>query len=284
MGTSSASNGPRSGIPIVPPWAAGAELPAAIAPTQHVGVGAVPPQVQQVQANPANAHPPVPHLLAQVGRFSAARRSAGEYGANGDRNSLKRSVGHHIRSGYGGSRTYASRMARVAGYAGGIYDAFSKVGQAGGYNGITRDDLVGKPANAVCASLLDHIFPMDGSLDADLGRDAFYGAVSEYMDDNGEFNSASFTDSDIGEILKRFIAECVYQRAFIDLHNAVVKSAESLGQASGRIRDMRDFIKEEVYSRFNEILPSIQRFNANSMTIFTRDVIEKTARVFEEYL
>lgn len=284
MGTSSDSNGPRSGIPIVPPWAATTDAPPPNVPPSPVDAAGAPLPKQQVQANPV-AQPAQPvQTIAQAGRFSAARRSASEYGESGNRDNLKRSMGHHIRSGYGGSRTYASRMTRVAGYAGGLFSAFSQLNQPGGYNGIKQQDLIGKSASDVCSSLLDSIFPMDGSLDADLGRDAFYGAISEYMDENGAFNSSSFTNDDIKEIIKRFIAECVYQRAFIDLHNAVVNAANTLGEASRRIADMRDFIKEEVFSRFNESLSEITQLSRDSITAFGKSVIEKTARVFEEYL
>ena len=275
MGTSAGSSGPRSGISIVPAWADAlpSTTPLTINPLVIPQIPASQTPVVQDQIRPLS--------IAQPGRFSSARRAASEFGSSGNTSSLKRSLGHHIRSGYNGHKVYTSRMSRTATYSGGIAWTLQQLNSPGGVNGLSGRDLVGKSASDVCATLLDQIIPMDGSLDADLGRDAFYVAISDYMDDHAEFNYSEIGEADIHEILKRFMAESIYQRFFIDLHNSVINAADSLAMALRRISDIRDFIREEVRANYNFDQSSI---DANSISAFSKSIIVKIAKIFEDYL
>jgi hypothetical protein len=128
MGTSQSSGGPGPGVPMVPPWTPPAPPPEPQVPEPGAPDPSLPPPPGEQQpsppiptlpAVPLTAAPPV----APAARFRGTRRSLGDYARSGNRDDLKKALGHYVRSGYSGSTTAsmtsrAERPARSAGSSG----------------------------------------------------------------------------------------------------------------------------------------------------------------------
>lgn len=283
MGTSSSGTGPSGGVSIVPPWADAAIVP----PTAPVIQGQEPvlPLPSSPQTPPATTTviPPV-SPVAERGRFSAARRSAGEYSNSGSRDKLGRALGHHVRHGYGGSGTFSRRMSHSANISGGIFSAFTDLSSTGLHGGLHRDALVGRSAEEACGLLTNAICSSDGSLDSDLARDAFFGSLSEYMDAHPNCDLSSLGQTDILQIIEGFLSESIYQRVRIDLGERIISAAPSLATGMERLREVRGFVKEQLVSVMQQQVPLVSSVTASAVVALARQTIKLTAEIFEGYL
>src|SRR4051812_40653109 len=115
MGTSSSSNGPGKGVPMVPPWVP--DAPADGDGDEPADDQPVSPDTSQTPPAPL---PPVP-LVAPPSRFNAARRNLGKFASSGKSESLKRGVGHYFKKGYGGGGTAVKRFGGTARTAGSLF-------------------------------------------------------------------------------------------------------------------------------------------------------------------
>ena len=225
---------------MVPPWA---NQPTAPVPP----VGATPnqPIEGQLPADQPQQQPQV-QLIAPANRFGGARASARSFGESGGQQSLGRSLGQHISRGYGGSATYSRRMGHVSASAGSIYNALDAIrGSRPFAPGIDAPSLSSRPIDEACAILVDAACQNDGTMDSDLARTAFYDAISDFISADDDFTWSTISDPDIAIILESFISECIFQRAYIDLHVNIRNGCTSIAQEASRISEVRDFIKAE---------------------------------------
>lgn len=192
MGTSGSSKGSPGKVPMVPPWvpdvpaappADQAPPPEPSPPTDQAPANQLTPNTAPVAAPPAPA-PPIP--IAPAGRFTAARRSANNFAQTGSSSDLRRSIGHYVRTGYGGASTAARRLAGTARTAGSLYGTLSPtptatpVGPDSGAR-LDRALLSGRSANEVMDAVVEAVRPVDGTQDAEAGRTAIKASLSECL-------------------------------------------------------------------------------------------------------
>ena len=117
MGTSSSSNGPGSGIPMVPPWADN--------PTEAPDAGQAGQDDNQSIAEDNNAgdntkESKPPPLSAPPGRFGGARSRLGAFAGDGSSSNMRNGIRQYVSRGYGGAKSAARRMGGTASTAGGL--------------------------------------------------------------------------------------------------------------------------------------------------------------------
>ena len=192
MGTSASSNGPSSGIPMVPPWVPDAPAsppeppqpdPAApandSAPDQGQDDGAL---QQPGEAAPARAPLPIP--LAPPARFKTARLNIGKFAKSGDGRHLRRGLGHYVRTGYGGAGTAARRFGGTASTADALNGALSSLaaGRVAAPGSILdRALLTGRTTRQIIDALIEAVRPADGTQDAEASRASINDALSEVL-------------------------------------------------------------------------------------------------------
>src|SRR4051812_49694651 len=120
MGTSQSSDGPGSGVPLVPPWTPAVPqdpVPPAGAPDAQPGDA---PADGEQDQGPAVAPQAPAAQMAPARRFGGVRSSLGNFARSGDDRDLRRSLGRYVRSGYNGSSTAARRFGGTAETAGSL--------------------------------------------------------------------------------------------------------------------------------------------------------------------
>src|ERR1051325_7002309 len=110
MGTQRSSEGPKSGVPLVPSWV----LPVDVAPEQ-------PQQGEPAKQAKPEKPPATQGQMSQPHRFTGARRNLGKFAESGSRDSLAKGLGHYVRSGLGGAAMGGQRMAGTAHTAGRLH-------------------------------------------------------------------------------------------------------------------------------------------------------------------
>lgn len=283
MGTSQSSNGSPSGVPMVPPWVPDIPLPAA------PPAGAPPNDVPVAGADhgtPPRTEPRQPIPVAPARRFGSARRSLGDYAHSGDRESMRRGVGRYVRRGYGGSTTATRRFGGTAQTANALYSALSG-GAANPYAapGSLLDPvlLAGRSADAVMDAVVEVVRPVDGTQDTEASRTAIKEALSDLL--------TRFPDADLLDLqeqhrefaIERYVAADVFHRFDLDLGKTIRDKAPNATTGLGRLKEIREYIRETVAASFRQLRDSGQRMAAGRITQIVQNALRETFKVFEGY-
>jgi hypothetical protein len=269
-------------VPMVPPW-----VPDVVpADGQDAGNDDAPDQpASNTPAAPAAPPPPVP--IAPAGRFGPSRVSLGQYARSGSSDDMRRGLGHYIGKGLGGGETATRRFGGTATTAGALYGALSSAasGQAAA-PGSPFDPalLAGRSASEIMDALVEAVRPTDGTQDAEASRLAIKNALSELL--------TQFPDADLFDLseeqrifaIERYVAFDVYNRFRLDVGKTIQDKAVTIATAMTRLKDIRDYIKENVSAAIRQVRTAGQAVNARSITRMVPQALEDTFRVFEDYV
>lgn len=281
MGTSQSSGGPGGGVPLVPPWVppAGGEVPAQ-------GGGAMPAGDPVV---PASATPQVTPAAvpAPAGRFTGARRNLGDFARSGARESLGRSLGHYVRSGYGGSATTSRRFGGTAVAASSLHGALASLASPGPPATTTvsldRNLLEGRNVDEVIRAIVDAVRPVDGTQDAEAGRASMADALSDTLQRFPEANLLNLDDAARAFVVERYVADDVFKRFELDVGKTILEKAPSASAALARLKEARDYVREVVAASFKKLSETGRAISSGRVAGIVRDALTDAFDVFAGY-
>lgn len=280
MGTSQSSRGPGGGVPLVPPWTP------APAPVEPAG-GAPSPPPPDLSGSPAVPPPPAPIPLAGPRRFASARTNLGSFARSGDGASLRRSLAHYVRSGYGGAATATRRFNGTARTAAALGDAMASVAAGGPTahgSGLDPRLLTGRSHDEVIAAVVEAVRPIDGSLDAEASRASIGDALSDLLKKYPDANLLQLDDAQRAFVVEGFTAADVFRRYELDLGKTIFDKAPTVTAALARLKDVRDYIKEVVSASFRDLESAGRRLSPGAIESVVRSALADALMVFEEYL
>lgn len=283
MGTSQSSGGPLSGVPMVPPWVPDPTDNDTLDDPRDVPnsppVDSERPQVPGTEPKPTAPISPI----APPRRFGSVRISLGNFARTGDAVDLRRSVGHYVRTGYGGSGTAVRRLGGTASTAGALYNALS--GQ------LTAPDspldltlLTGRSAEDVINAVIEAVRPIDGTQDAEAGRAAIRNALSELLTLYPNADLLNLNDEQRAFAIERYVASDVYRRFDLDVGKTIREKAPSASTALSRLKQVRDYIKQTVAASFRKLRNAGRTIRVGRVGSLVRDALRETFEVFEGYL
>lgn len=272
MGTSKSSTGAPSNIPMVPSWA-----PDPVPPTGPAEPS--PPQPVPGAVSPAG----IP--IAPTGRFGPARTALGSFASSGSQRDLRRGLGHYVRKGMGGSKVAAQRMGATARTAGALYGALSGLA-AGDANalgpGTDRASLAGRSVDEIVAAIVESVRPVDGTQDAESGRDALQGALSsEILEQFPNADLLNLSEEERLFVVERYTAIDVFNQLALNVGKAVQDKAPSISAGLSRLREMKNYIKQAIAAQFREIRKAGGQLSSRVVATITRQAIQQTCEVFE---
>ena len=260
MGTSQSSGGPGSGVPMVPPWV---------------------PTVADGEAEEAGP----PGGLAPRGRFGPARAGLGDYANSGDRGSLRRSMGHYVRTGYGGGGGLVRRMGGTATTANDLYQVLSGGARADGRGAaVDRTLLAGRDAREIIDAVVESTRPVDGTQDAEAAREAIADALVDLLTQYPEADLLALDPEQRAFVIERFVAIDVCRRFELDVGLAILQKAPNASTAMSRLKDIRNFVKEAVALAFRRLRDRGTAMTAATVTSVVNRAMKDAFSVFEEYL
>lgn len=281
MGTSQSSGGPPSGVPMVPPWVPN--------PTDGDAPGDTPPPAdtegpRDPVKKPETPNAPVP--IAPARRFGSARGSLGNFARTGEVASLRRGLGHYVRTGYGGSGTALRRSGGTASTAGALYGALSGIASGAPVApGSPLDPalLAGRSVRDVVNAVVEAVRPIDGTQDAEAGRAAIRDALSELLTRFPEADLLNLSDEQRAFAIERYVALDVYRRFDLDVGKTIREKAPSATTALSRLKQVRDYVKETVAASFRRLRDAGRLLTAGRVGALVREALKETFEVFEGY-
>lgn len=281
MGTSSSSNGPGSGIPMVPPWAdSPTEAPDAGLGGQDDNQSS--PEGNNTEENTKESNPPP--LNAPPGRFGGARSSLGAFAGDGSPSSMRNGIRQYVSRGYGGAKSAARRMGSTASTAGGLAGILSSdtrtTTQSDHFNALTFQS---KNSDDIVNAIIEAVRPIDGTQDAEASRESIKDALSELLDKNPDADLLELNDNDKYLVIETFLATDIYQRIALDVGKHIQDKAPNAAAGVNRLKQIKEYVRETVKSSFKKIGNNPSSLPQHKITQLARSVIEDTYEVFEDY-
>lgn len=280
MGTSSSSNGPGSGIPMVPPWADNpTEAPDAGQGGQDDNQSS--PEDNNAGDSKKESNPP---LNAPPGRFGGARSSLGAFAGDGSSSSMRNGIRQYVSRGYGGAKSAARRMGSTASTAGGLAGILSSdtrtTTQSDHFNSLSFQS---KNSDDVVNAIIEAVRPIDGTQDSEASRESIKDALSELLDKHPDADLLELNDNDKYLVIEAFLATDIYQRIALDVGKHIQDKAPNAAAGVNRLKQIKEYVRETVKSSFKKIGNNPSSLPPHKITQLARSVIEDTYEVFEDY-
>lgn len=280
MGTSQSSGGPGSGVPMVPSWTP--DPPANEPADGELGTDAP----ADAEPSAPQVAPPTPAPLAPPARFLGVRRALGDFARSGDGRDMRRSLGHYVRTGYGGSGTATRRFSGTAATAGALGGALARVAAgepAAPGSPLDPALLAGRNAQEVMDAVLEAVRPVDGTQDAEAERAAIRDALSELLTRFPEADLLNLDPEQRAFAIERFTAIDVFRRFELDVGKTIVEKAPSAVTALARLKEVRDYVKQSVAAAFRKLRDAGRSLTSGRISQVVGDALRETFEVFEGY-
>jgi len=277
MGTSNPHKGSGSGTPLVPSWLddLGANPPANPPPAE--------PEPQQAPQEPQR--PALPPPAQEPRRFQAARTAYTRFARDGDERSLRRALGHYVRSGTGGARGATNRMGSARQAAARLASFVAHAGQAGteaalAYFGLAR--CIGRPAAEVLPELIDTICPPGGRIDENIAREALQGAIADLARDNLP-SIEELTAEQWREFLLDYLARSIELRVLTDIGQKLVTKTETISDIIRAERVAHQLIYHTVRNALGDTLERTGAVSETQMMAVTDQAYNRAWQEFAEF-
>ena len=261
MGTSSSSSGPKSGVPIDPPW------------------------LDSTIPQPSNS-PALTSSKAPPRRFANARRNLNAYIASGYKESLKKALGHYSSKGMGGAKQVASRMrfstssgSRLFNFLDGIKDGLSPEIKDW-IKQLYEGDL---DASEIADEITKKIISESGVIEEDSCRKSMNIALAELIESNQDFSLEKMNEDSIWAVMTSFLAHEVSTRVFHDIGQSFEKSDDPKGSVL-LMNDMLEYVKAEISRQIRTLRSNTSTLATDEINNLLQLVVERTFKVFEEDL
>jgi len=290
VGTSQSSNGSPSGTPMVPPWTP--DVPSSQQPDTGAD-GDAPndyPNTDTTHPTDGNEAPDSSGSkgspIAPPSRFAGARRNIGTYARTGDSSSMKKGLGQYVRKGYGGSTTATRRLASTATTAQSLFSALS-TGNNNRYSGeggaLDPAALSGKTAYEVMDIIVEAVAPVDGTQDTEASRESIKDALADLLNAHPDANLNDLSAEQKELAIERFVSGDVFRRIDLDLGKCIREKASNTSSALGRLKEIKDYVRETVSSAFRSLKKTGHVVTNNTVIGIVQNSIKETCEVFEGY-
>lgn len=275
MGTSQSSKGPKSKVRLIPSWVENPEVPPGAPP--------LPDDLSGQPIAEETSTDQVEPKVAQKARFAAARQHLGDFARSGDKAKLRAGVSSYVKSGHGGSRTAAQRMASTSATAGRLFNFLSALPVGARQGQLQQADprlQPGRSARDIVDAIIEGVQPVNGTLDAEASRHAINDALSELLTQYPQADLLSLTADQLELVVELYVARDVFFHIELDVGEALRKQGVSALMLTDRLRQAQDYVKATVSGAFNDLRLQGRAITALSVQIVTQRALELTMEVF----
>jgi len=178
-------------------------------------------------------------------------------------------------------------MGRTARNAGALYGALHALGGRGEAPPDLKLDLKslsGRSAREITDRLAEAISPNDGSQDSDANKESISQAITELLSANPDADLEALDDEQITGIVESYICNDILYRIELDVGNSIFDKAPNPATAQQRLDEMHSYIRQCVATAFEDKGGLNRNLSQRDVTRITRDIIQRTFEVFEEYI
>ncbi len=283
MGTSSSSMGPGAGIVFDPPWldTVSDESATNCVPNESL-------QPQDIHNDQQNVDPlqddTVTQAVAPSNRFGHARRYFSLYMRDKNDKYIRKSLGHYVKKGMGGSSTLARRMRSSTAVGGNLFSLLNDIRNNNSANpsiqvwikeltskNLSQDDYVNE--------IINQLIPYGGTLESESSRDSINNAFIEFLTFYPDADIGNLNEDNIWFITQCFLANEAYNRLYLDLGPKLERMPDILDSIEC-INNIKSYLKTEIYQQI-AVVKNRHYCTANNICEILNITIKETFEIFE---
>ena len=287
MGTSTSSNGPKSNIPLDPPWLPPFE-PSNL-PEENMEQGELPFPLHDNELNEdledgLGSPNEMPHEgYAPTRRFKPARQELSNFAGTRDNAHLGKALGHYSRTGMGGAARVAHRMGHSANVAARAIAMFSGISSQSTHSDARwLRNLVDTNASLddIIDEIAQHLTPHIGTKDEDSCRNSLAEALLNLVDTNPNFDFSTPTPDQLKCFLESFLSHEIFNRVILDIGQGLerLNNSTSIIQIKEQIRE---YIQCEVIVSLERVWDSQTLLSLDATEQIIYETIKNTFIIFE---
>jgi hypothetical protein len=148
---------------------------------------------------------------------------------------------------------------------------------------LDRALLSGRSANEIMDAVVEAVRPVDGTQDAEASRTAIKGCLSEVLVRFPDANLLELSEEQRALAIELYVALDVFQRFALDLGKTIQDKAPTASAALGRLKDVKDYVKETVSSAFRRLRAAGKTLSAGRVSQIVQRALLDALQVFEHY-
>jgi hypothetical protein len=143
--------------------------------------------------------------------------------------------------------------------------------------------LAGRSADEVINAVVEAVRPVDGTQDAEASRVAIRDALSEVLSRYPDADLLNLSEEQRAFVIERYVALDVYARFSLDVGKSVVERARTPSTGLGRLKQVKDYVKEAVAATFRSLRAAGRTLTAGRVSSVVKGALAETFQVFEGY-
>jgi hypothetical protein len=207
----------------------------------------------------------------------------GSFARSGDSRDLRRSLGHYVRSGYGGSNTATRRFGGTAETASSFGHTLYTTASGAADAPVDAAALAGRSTEEIANAIIEAVRPVDGTQDAEAERAAMHDAMSDLLTEYPDADLLNLSDAERDFVIEKFTAIDVARRFELDVGKHLLEKAPTATVALARLEQMRSYIGETVAASFRKLKEQGRTLSAGRIARVVQAALRDTFEVFEGY-
>jgi len=143
--------------------------------------------------------------------------------------------------------------------------------------------MAGHSVDAVMDAVVEAVRPVDGTQDTEASRAAIKDALADVLTKFPDADLLNLEEQHRELAIERYVASDVFRRFDLDLGKTIRDKAPSAVTGLGRLKEVREYIRETVAASFRKLRDAGQRLVAGRITQIVQNALSETFQVFEEY-
>ena len=194
---------------------------------------------------------------------------------------LRSGVGRYVATGYGGSRTLATRMASTGSTAQRLSSALDPDAASAV---LDRALLAGRTVDEVLDAVVEAVQPHDGTQDAESSRESIREAMVDLLDEHPDVDLLDLTEDQREFVVEKYAANDVFRRFELDMGKQMLEKAPSPTAALQRMQEAKDYITAVIAQSFQDLANQGRRPTADAVRSTVMAALEESFSVFEGYI
>lgn len=143
--------------------------------------------------------------------------------------------------------------------------------------------MASRSADEVMDAVVEAIRPVDGTQDTEASRTAIKDALSDVLKRYPDADLYDMQEEHRSLAIELYVASDVFMRFKLDLGKTIYGKSPNPSTALGRLKEIRDYIREAVAVSFRELSNTGQGLATGPITQIVQSALRETFQVFEEY-
>ncbi|MBH2018412.1 MAG: hypothetical protein I8H91_02365 [Burkholderiales bacterium] len=132
-------------------------------------------------------------------------------------------------------------------------------------------------------AVVEAVCPVNGTQDVEASRTSIKDALADVLNQYPDADLLNLQQVQRELAIERFVSADVFRRIDLDLGKSIRDKAPNAATGLGRLKEVREYVRETVAASFRKLREAGQRLVAGRITAVAQSAIREAFQVFEGY-